>query len=112
MREYGVENFRFTVLRKCAMKYLDAYEQFYINKFNSVENGYNEVKAINKGKRISPTLLRKIITDLRRQELSMKEIAAKYCVSYSTVNQINRGKMFHDEKIVYPIRETTRTKKN
>lgn len=112
MREYGVENFRFTVLRKCAMKYLDAYEQFYINKFNSVENGYNEVKAINKGKRISQTLLRKIIVDLRRQELSMKEIAAKHCISYSTVNQINRGKMFRDEKIAYPIRETTRTKRS
>ena len=112
IRQYGIENFSFTILWKCAMKYLDAYEQFYINHYNSIENGYNEVRTINKGKRISQTLLRKIIADLRRQELSMKEIAAKHCISYSTVNQINRGKMFHDEKITYPIRETTRTKRN
>lgn len=111
MREYGVENFTFSILRKCAKKYLDAYEQFYIKKFNSVEDGYNEVKVINKGKKISPTLLKKIIADLKKNELKMKEIAAKHGVSYSTVNQINRGVMFFNSSFTYPIRETTQTKR-
>jgi len=112
IREYGIENFEFSVVCKCAKKYLDAYEDFYIKRYNTIENGYNEVKVINKGKKISKTLLSKIIADLRRRELSMKDIAAKHCISYSTVNQINRGVMFHNPSISYPIRETSRTKRS
>ncbi len=108
MREYGIENFEFTILKKCAKKYLDAYEDFYIKKYGAE---LNEVKVINKGKKISKTLLNKIVADLRHSNLSIKDIAAKHCVSYSTINQINRGKMFFDEKKKYPIRETSRTKR-
>lgn len=111
IRQYGIENFSFTILRKCAMKYLNAYEQFYINHYNSIEAGYNEVETINKGRKISQTLLKKIVADLKRNELKMKEIAAKHNVSYSTVNQINRGVMFYNPKINYPIRETSQTKR-
>lgn len=108
MRENGVENFEFTILKKCAKKYLDAYEDYYIKKYGAE---LNEVKVINKGKKITKTLLNKIVADLRHSELSIKDIAAKHCVSYSTVNQINRGKMFFNEKKKYPIRETSRTKR-
>ena len=41
MRKYGIENFDFSVLQECSIGELDNLEQFYIAKYDSLNNGYN-----------------------------------------------------------------------
>ena len=38
---FGVDNFDFEILEECSQEELDEKEQYYINKFNSIEEGYN-----------------------------------------------------------------------
>lgn len=42
MRKYGVENFLFESLEKCQTDKLDEREKYYIEKYDSKNNGYNE----------------------------------------------------------------------
>ena len=41
MKKYGLENFTFTILEECQEKDLPIKEIFWIEKFNSYNNGYN-----------------------------------------------------------------------
>lgn len=40
-KKYGEENFTFRTIERCKKKNLTKREQFYMNRFNSVKNGYN-----------------------------------------------------------------------
>lgn len=42
----GIENFNFSILRRCSKKKLTFWEEYYIYKYDTYENGYNE--RINK----------------------------------------------------------------
>lgn len=42
IREYGLHNFSFEVLEVCPVELLDEKERFYIDKFDSYKNGYNQ----------------------------------------------------------------------
>lgn len=41
-QKYGIENFAFEVLEECAVEDLSYKEKFYIEKFNTLKDGYNE----------------------------------------------------------------------
>src|SRR5437867_3368953 len=41
MRKYGTQNFTKELLLICPLNLLDEKETFYINKFNTIKNGYN-----------------------------------------------------------------------
>lgn len=41
MRKYGIENFDFSILQECPVSELNNLEQFYITKYDSLNNGYN-----------------------------------------------------------------------
>lgn len=38
---YGIKAFSFTVLKECDIEFLNLFEAYYIELFNSVEDGYN-----------------------------------------------------------------------
>ena len=42
MRKYGVKNFLFETIEKCQANELDEKERYYIERYNSRNNGYNE----------------------------------------------------------------------
>ena len=42
LRKYGKDNFSFEVLEECAIEQLNEREKFWIQHFNSYNNGYNE----------------------------------------------------------------------
>lgn len=42
IREYGVDNFKFQLIEKCEDDIAPNREQYYINLYNTFENGYNE----------------------------------------------------------------------
>lgn len=43
--KYGKENFTFEVIEETTLEKLEEREEYYINKFNTVEHGYNVVKT-------------------------------------------------------------------
>lgn len=42
LRKYGVENFSFEILKICPQEELNDWEQYYIQKYNTYHDGYNE----------------------------------------------------------------------
>jgi group I intron endonuclease len=44
--ECGIEGFELKILEKCSMFDLQEKEQFYIDKFDSINKGYNQVRAV------------------------------------------------------------------
>ena len=49
MRKYGIENFHFAILEECQNDKLEQREKYYIEKNNTIEDGYNEALG-GKGK--------------------------------------------------------------
>lgn len=41
-RKYGIENFSFEILEECSKEDLDDKEVYYISKYDSYFNGYNQ----------------------------------------------------------------------
>lgn len=41
IRKYGFKNFKFKIIKECDNTKLDFYEDFYIKKYDSINNGYN-----------------------------------------------------------------------
>lgn len=42
IKEYGVENFSFNVIKRCDKKRLNYWEAYYIYKYDTVATGFNE----------------------------------------------------------------------
>lgn len=38
---YGIENFNFTIIKRCKKKMLNFWENYYIYKYDTYKNGYN-----------------------------------------------------------------------
>lgn len=45
MRKYGIENFNFEILEECSKDLLDEREKYWINYYDTYENGYNMTKG-------------------------------------------------------------------
>lgn len=107
IRQYGFENFDFSVIEECEPDELNKKEQFYIFQLNTVHpNGYN----VSVGGdapfpvKLSYEEVETIKDELKRSCLTETEIAKNHNVSISTVSLINLGKMWVDEKSDYPLR--------
>ena len=106
-----------TVLQKdIPIDQLDIIETYWINKFESYEKekGYNILIEGNaSGKRgienpnavLNKQQLIEIIDLLKyHHELSIKDIAEKYNVSYSVIFRISNGTAYYQENLLYPLR--------
>lgn len=54
IKKYGWDNFQHIILEYTTPELADKREQYYIKKFNSIENGYNLTTGGNSGRRLSP----------------------------------------------------------
>lgn len=57
-------------------------------------------------------ILPNIIEDLRKSNMTQKEIAQKYNISQMTVSNINLGNRWYNKKISYPIRKNRQNNKS
>lgn len=55
--------------------------------------------------------LESLIQDIQTSNLTFTEIGIKYNISNSTVGLINKGKRYHNENLIYPLRNKEKTKK-
>lgn len=114
IRKYGLENFDFSVLEYCEPKDLDEKEKFYIKKFQSFSEGYNQTAGGADGwhySKINDNILAEIINLLKNSNLTQLEIADKFDLNFTTISYINNGKTLRQDNIEYPIRNNIKPKK-
>lgn len=104
-RKYGLENFSFEILEECTQAELDSKESFYIEKYNSIIQGYNQSLVGQGGTKITPQEVQLIKYDLIHTNLSSDEIGTKYGYSGRSVRAINTGEVWHEEGENYPLRK-------
>lgn len=114
IRKYGLENFDFSVLEYCEPSNLDEKEKFYIKKFQTFGEGYNQTAGGADGQhysKINGDILAKIIDLLKNSNLTQLEIADEFDLNFSTISYINTGKALRQDNIEYPIRNNAKPKK-
>lgn len=115
LNHYGFNNFDFEIIEECSIADLNEKEIYYIQKYNTLyPNGYNKDKG---GNLPHPYALKsyedvdEIVALLQTTKLSNIEIGEMYGVSDQTISDINNGRTWMKDDIVYPIRNTFETKK-
>lgn len=101
-RKYGIESFSFEIIEECTSQLLNEREQYWINHFDSYNNGYNQIDGLYS--RIQPDWLDSAIADLQEGLLTNIEIANKYNVCENTIVSLNTGKSWFNSNITYPLR--------
>lgn len=107
-RKYGIDNFEFSVLEECQPEELNDKEIYYIEKFNSYYNGYNQTlggSQYSHNVKITDDDYNKIIELLQYSEYTQKEIAEMFCVGQDTISEINTGKSRYNSSLQYPLRK-------
>lgn len=113
-KKYGLDNFSFEIVEECEISELDEKEIFYIQQFNSYENGYNQTLG-GSGRRgsvvkISLNDLYEIYELLLHSNLTQREIAILYKIGEDTLSEINQGKTRQLEGYSYPLRKNKNDK--
>lgn len=104
MREYGLENFNFSIIELCNKEELDTREEYWINFYESNIKGYNDSNYSECYQKLSEEQVNRIRHLLKTSDIPVSSIAKTYEVSSSTISDINMGRTWYNENIVYPIR--------
>lgn len=105
--KYGIGNFYVEVLEKCTVKDLDKLEYEYIQKYNSVNKGYNMTLYISPRVgyyKLTEDELKALTEDLKLNLLTKEYLTKKYKINRQSINDINTGRTYYREDIKYPIR--------
>lgn len=79
IKKYGKENFTFEIIELCDYKELNRRENFYIKKFNSVEEGYNQNYGSTKTKNFRAGNEKRYIAEVSQGEDSFMLKWEEYC---------------------------------
>ena len=106
IRKYGINNFSFSIIEECNTEDLNDREIYWISFFDSYRNGYNQTIG---GNQYSHSLIPKdtvnnLIKDLMNTSLTYEELHKKYNISTGLISEINNGKSWRDENLIYPLR--------
>lgn len=107
IRKYGLDNFLFEVVEECAQNDLNAKEIFYVSKFDSYHNGYNQNEGGNSNThsyKLTQMDIDSIIQRLKTTIDSPFDIGKDFGVGGTTIKMINRGLVHKRENEIYPIR--------
>lgn len=108
MRKYGIENFKFEIIKECKIEELSYYEDFYINEYNSyIPNGYNYNKAETHFTNILiPEKYLYIKELLKTTTIPMSEIGKEIGLSAQQIRRINEGVAWRQDNEKYPLRKS------
>ena len=112
LRKYGFENFNYEILIQddaFTKETLNEAEVYFISLYDSYYNGYNETPGgqySNNFTKLKQDEVYAIYDDLSNPFLTMREIAQKFNVSDSLISMINIGKVWYQQGIRYPIRDS------
>lgn len=107
IKKYGIINFCFQIIEdNIPIELLDEKERYYIEFFDSYNNGYNETIGGQDGEwhsKLTEEQVKEIIKLIKENEMDFGEIANIYNVDRSTISAINTGKHWNFSEIQYPI---------
>lgn len=86
IEKYGIENFSFEIVEECDYKILNQREIYWINYFNSYEDGYNLTRGGQGNRKYDYDLI--IQTYLNNPQLSCAELSKQFKISYHTICHI------------------------
>ena len=110
-KKYGIENFSFEMIEEVEREKLDEREKYWIEYYNSyVKNncGYNiTFGGQQKGsrKKIPEEKCKKALELLKNSKYTQKEIAKRCELTESNLVDINKGKLYYQDNLDYPIRK-------
>lgn len=102
--EYGIDSFSFYVLEECSLQSLEEKEMYYIEKYDTVKNGYNNTYGGSGSKKLSSNDLNRI-EELLLNNVSQQDIADEINVSRELIQGINTGRYYFREDKKYPIKD-------
>lgn len=109
--DFGKDNFTYEILENnIPNSELDKKEQYYINKYDTYKNGYNQTNGGDGGRVWSKLTeeeveqIKQKLKDVNNLE-SLSSIAKHYNINESVISNINTGNTWYDENIDYPIRK-------
>ena len=113
-RKYGIENFSFEIIEECKPNFLDEKEIYWINFYNTLNEGYNQTSGGN-GRNNSIVKLTeddiKAIYDLLiNSDITQRKIAQEFGVGEDTISEINHGKTRVQIGYTYPLRKNKKEK--
>lgn len=108
-KKYGVENFTFEIIELCSKEKLNEKEIYWIQKYNTYYNGYNQTTGGQSGNENNTIKISKedicIIYDLlQNSSITQREIALIFNVGEDTISEINQGKTRINPELTYPLR--------
>ena len=115
IRELGLNCFSFEIIEECSPDQLNEREIYWIDYYNSFENGYNQTKGGTTSghpMKISEEALSEIIDLLLHSNLTQTEIANMFNVGNDTISEINQGKSRYNPNLTYPLRDNQKRKHN
>lgn len=99
LRAIGEKEFIFTILEECSVDQLDNREKYWIEFYNTIQEGYNLTPggqsyrgAENPAAKLTEDEVKQIIILLEEHRLSNGEISDKFRVCRNTIDLINRCK--------------------
>lgn len=106
MKKYGANNFDLTVLEDDIFdeNVLNERESYYIDKFDTFNNGYNMNRGGDNQTRFNEDDRDEIAYLIQNTNMSFKEIGEKTGYSTWTVSDINNGNTLPKENENYPLR--------
>ena len=113
MRQYGIENFSFSVLEEVKDKEkLTEKEIYWIKFYNAIEHGYNSMLpdingVLNPKHKLQVNEVLEIQNKLAHSTISISSLANEYQVQVSTIYRINRGESWYNSQLSYPLRTWT-----
>ena len=111
LRKYGLENFSFEIIEECPndTTILNEREIFWINYYNSYNDGYNETpggdQPCPKSCKLTYDLVENIKYDLINTNMTYDELHKKYLISTGRISEINTGKIWIDNNLNYSLRK-------
>lgn len=107
-RKFGIKNFTFEILEECVVEQLNEKERYWIDYYDSYQNGYNQNKG-GGGSLLTlenkEQIIAKIKNLLKTTNLFHHEIAEVCQVSTSFIQGINVGRLYYDNTDLYPLQQ-------
>ena len=102
MNKYGIKNFKLYIIEEVKnINILDKKEQYYINKFNTYNNGYNATQGGEGSIKIN---YKKVLYLYNKKNLNQKQVAQLIGCSQCTIHKILKNYNIDTKKNIYKYR--------